>query len=182
MTRRGHFIAISLIALCSLFLTGCKTAGKVYTVLTNPDIPVGAQSGQPTELALTLFADPNINPNQNGESSPVQLQVIYLNEDSQFLSLDYDQFLSEGPEKTLGKNYIDHQDYTIMPGQFKPQSTIKLDPQTRFIGVVAHYAWIDGSQWAALTDVNAIGEKMPLLIHIAANEVSIIKQNAQENN
>ncbi|VYT91339.1 type VI secretion system lipoprotein TssJ [Metakosakonia massiliensis] len=176
----GYIMILAMLATISICLSGCETVKKVYTVVTDPDIPVGAPAEQPTELTLTLFADEDINPNQSGEPSPVQLEVVFLKEDSLFLGLDYDQFLNDGPEKTLGKNYISHQDFTLVPGQFKPLSPIKLDAETQYIGVVAHLAWIDEVQWSDLVEIKSTGEKVPLMIHVSADGVAIKKKEYQE--
>ena len=166
-----------LILILPLFLLlGCETTKKIYEVISDPDVPVGYPAEIPTEVTLTFLSNENINPNQDGDATPIEVQVIYLNEDSHFLSADYDQVLSQGPEKAFGKNYIDHQDYTILPDQYKVLPPIKLDPNTRFVGVIAHYADIDESYWADIVDVDAMGKKETLIIHIKEDEVLIKKE------
>ncbi|MGR6438957.1 type VI secretion system lipoprotein TssJ [Proteus mirabilis] len=40
---------------------------------------------------ITILAEPYINPNQEGEAAPINIQVVYLNEDSVFGSVNHDQ-------------------------------------------------------------------------------------------
>ena len=166
-----------LLFVATVLMSGCETTQKLYEVIKDPSVPVGYPSNAATEVSFTLLSDADINPNQSGEATPIEVQVIYLNEDSNFLALDYDQFLTGGPEKTLGKNYIDHQDYSMMPDQFKPLPPIKLEPTTRFIGVVAHFSYIDEAQWFDIIDVESIGKKEQIMIHVSANEVALKKED-----
>lgn len=57
--------------------------------------------------------------------------MVLLAEDSKLLATDYDQVTAD-VEKALGKNYLDHQDYTLLPGQFKylPPSSSTRRPAT----------------------------------------------------
>jgi type VI secretion system protein VasD len=181
LIRSGFEMCNRLLKICFclvlLFnLSGCETTKKIFEVISDPNVPVGYPSDNPTEVTLTFLSDEDINQNQEGEATPIELQVIYLNEDSHFLSANYDQLLIEGPEKTLGKNYIDHQDYTLLPDQYKILPSFQLSEKTRFIGVVAHYGDIDNSYWADVAEVEAIGKKATFLIHIKTNEVSIKKE------
>lgn len=173
---RNYLLQISLCFFVLFSLSGCETTKKIYEVITDPDVPVGYPSESPSEITLTFLADEDINQNQDGDATPVEVQVVYLNEDSHFLSVDYDQLLTDGPEKILGKNYVDHQDYTLMPEQYKILPPVKLDAKTRFIGVVAHYADINDSYWADIIEVDPVGKKETLIIHIKTNEVLIKKE------
>lgn len=172
----NRLLRISFCFLISLNLFGCETTKKIFEVISDPNVPVGYPSENPTEVTLTFLSGEDINQNQEGEASPIELQVIYLNEDSHFLSANYDQLLIEGPEKALGKNYVDHQDYTILPDQYKILPPLQLTEKTRFIGVIAHYGDINNSYWADIAEVEAIGKKATFLIHIKTNEVLIKKE------
>lgn len=160
-----------------VIFSGCETTKKVYEVITDPNIPVGYPSESPSEIKLAFLSDDDINQNQDGDATPIEIQVIYLNEDSRFLGADYDQLLKQGPEKIFGKNYINHQDYTILPDQYKILPAVELEAKTRFIGVIAHYADINNSYWADIVGVDAVGKKETLIIHIKINEVLIKKED-----
>ncbi|MDR0807085.1 MAG: type VI secretion system lipoprotein TssJ [Enterobacteriaceae bacterium] len=171
-----YLLPLFFMAMVTL-LSGCETTQKIVEVIKDPNVPVGYPSKNPSEISLTLVSEPDMNPNQSGEATPIELQVVYLNDDSKFLSIDYDQILDDGPEKALGKNYVNHQDYSLLPGQFKSLPPIKLDAQTRFIGVIAHYSFIDDSQWYDITDVESVGKKENIMIHVRADLVEIRKED-----
>ncbi|MDG3821072.1 type VI secretion system lipoprotein TssJ [Pseudomonas aeruginosa] len=68
--------ALSVLLLATL-LSGCSTVGNVFKktgqILMDPSIQVGSADDQPTQIALSLYADLDVNP--NAESLPVQLSV-----------------------------------------------------------------------------------------------------------
>ncbi|WP_342702221.1 type VI secretion system lipoprotein TssJ [Burkholderia arboris] len=53
--------------LAGTLLAGCNTVGNVFKktgrVLMDPSIPVGAPDDQPTQIALSLYASADVNPN-----------------------------------------------------------------------------------------------------------------------
>lgn len=78
-----HAIALLL---ASAALVGCSTVGNLFTktgqVLMNPSIQVGAAQDQPSQVALSLYASPDVNPNSlsypaavdEAESAPWDLE------------------------------------------------------------------------------------------------------------
>ncbi|RQS75470.1 type VI secretion system lipoprotein TssJ [Burkholderia sp. Bp8963] len=68
--------------LLTVVLAGCSTVGNVLRktgqVLMDPSIQVGSAENQPTQIALSLYADPLVNPNPaieggNDEAKPEQV-------------------------------------------------------------------------------------------------------------
>ncbi|WP_392565262.1 type VI secretion system lipoprotein TssJ [Utexia brackfieldae] len=167
---------VLLLIFCTL-LGGCETTKKLYQVITDPSVPVGYPDNNPTEITLTLLADNDINPNYNGEATPTDIQLVFLNEDSKLFSTDYYQIATEPLDKILAKNYIDHQDYTVEPGEYKTLKPIPVDPKTQFIAVIAHFAGADSGQayWLDITEIEGVGKTYNLLIHVRASEVEIKK-------
>lgn len=184
MTVRRSTYAVTLL-IATLLLAGCgspwKAARKIGKVLMDPDTPVGKTVDQPTQVTMTLLAEPDINPNESGEASPVEIQVLYMSEDSKLLALDYDQLDGKKDvDDLLGKNYIDHQDYTLLPGQYKPLPPLELDAKNRYIGVIAHYGTPNQSEWKKAVRVDGVGQKYSVLVHVRANEVELQKKKDDE--
>lgn len=52
---------------CAMVIAGCHTVGQVMSktakVIADPSIPVGDVSDQPTQIALSLYATEDVNPN-----------------------------------------------------------------------------------------------------------------------
>lgn len=129
--NRKAFLACVLMC---VILTGCETAKKISEVIKNPDIQVGSLKEQPSEITVTLLTEPDTNTNAEGESAAVDVQLVYLTDDSKLLAADYDQIASTPLPDVLGKNYIDHQDFNLLPDTIKTLPPVKLDEKTQFIG------------------------------------------------
>jgi len=163
------------LGLLSVLLCGCTTLGKLTDVVMNPDIQVGSSQTQPSTLGISLLAEPDVNPNEQGEASPIEFQVVWLAEDSRLLASDFDQVTAD-LAKALGKNYLDHQDYTLLPGQFKYLPPVPLDEKTRYIGVVARYAEPEQAQWRKVVKVRSRGRAYQLLLDLRRDEVQLLKE------
>ncbi|MFC0075063.1 type VI secretion system lipoprotein TssJ [Samsonia erythrinae] len=166
---------------CSLvlLLSGCTTLGKMGKVAMNPDIQVGSNSHQPSTVGFSLLAEPDVNPNESGDAAPIEFQLILLAEDSRLLATDYDQIATD-IEKALAKNYIDHQDYTLLPGQFKYLPPEALDKKVHYIGVVARYADAESTEWRKVIKVKNTGQTYQILVHLRRDEVEIKKDQEEE--
>ncbi len=169
---------VVLMLLLTLSLAGCATMGKMAKVAMNPDIQVGNHDDQPSTVSFSLVGEQDVNPNESGEASPVEFQIVMLSEDSRLLASDYDQITADLP-KALAKNYLDHQDYTLLPGQFKYLPAAELDKKTRFIGVVARYADPDSTQWRKVIPVKSTGRHYQVLVHLRMNEVDLQQQTEE---
>ncbi|MEH4989266.1 type VI secretion system lipoprotein TssJ [Enterobacter asburiae] len=169
---------IALMLLLSLSLGGCTTMGKMVKVAANPDIQVGSDGSQPSTVSFSLVGEAEMNPGESGDASPVEFQIVMLAEDSRLLASDYDQVTADLP-KALAKNYLDHQDYTLLPGQFKYLPAVELDNKTRYIGVIAHYADPDSAQWRKVIPVKSTGRHYQVLVHLRRDEVDLQPQTEE---
>lgn len=142
----------------------------------NPEIQVGQVSDQPSTIRLILLAEPDINPNVSGEATPTEIAVIYLSEDSKLWAANDDQLTSDLLEKTLGKNYIDHQEYTLLPNQYKTLPPVKLQDNNRYIGVIARFADAESSEWKKIIKVKSTGQNYHVLIHLRKHEIDLRKE------
>ncbi|EHD20407.1 MULTISPECIES: type VI secretion system lipoprotein TssJ [Brenneria] len=162
-----------------LLLPGCTTLGKMAKVAANPDIQVGSNDRQPSTVGFSLLAEPDANPNESGEAAPVEFQLVMLAEDSRLLATDYDQVTTD-IEKALAKNYLSHQDYTLLPGQFKYLPPEALDENVRYLGVIARYADPESAEWRKVIKLKNTGRTYQILVHLRRDEVEIKKDQEEE--
>lgn len=161
--------------LCLVFLlSGCSLWESEKNKIV--DRVVAATTTQPSTVRLTLLAEPDINLNERWEATPTQVTVVYLSEDSRLLAAEYDQLSSEMLKETLGKNYIDHQEYTLLPDQYKPLPPVELDESNRYLGVIVYYADANRSEWKKIVRLNSIGHQYNVLIHLRSKEVDLRKE------
>ena len=100
------------------------------------------------------------------------IQIIQMRDSSRLMAADFDQLLGE-LEPSLGRNYVDHSDYTLVPGQFKFIEPFEIAEDTRFIGVIAFYAYPNLSQWKKVVKVDPIGGRYHLLVNLREREVKL---------
>ena len=92
-----------------LALSGCTMTKKIGQVIADPGIQVGDLKQQSSTVTLTLLTEPDSNLNGEGDPAPVDMQLVYLTDDSKFQAADYDLLASTPLPEALGKNYLDHQ-------------------------------------------------------------------------
>ncbi|ELD5980075.1 type VI secretion system lipoprotein TssJ [Salmonella enterica] len=176
MTGR-FFRACLVMVLCAVVLTGCETAKKLGQVISNPDIQVGDLKSQPSEMTIKLLTEPDINLNADGEAAPVDVQLIYLTDDSKLQAADYDQIASTPLPDALGKNYLDHQDFSLLPDVMKTLPPVKLDEKTQFIGVVAYFSDDQATEWKQIEPVEGTGHSYRLLVHVRQSSIEMKKED-----
>lgn len=170
MKRLSMLIAGPWLLLFSVLLSGCKN--PPWPVDGTPDI-----STLPSQAGLTLLADSDINPNESQAASPASFQVIWMSEDSKLLATDIDQLTTKKIEDVLDKNYVNHQDFTLIPGQYKYLPPVELEKETRFIGVAVYFSQPNATQWKKVIKVSPIGHRYQILIHLHKNSVDILKES-----
>jgi len=168
--------SIGILLAAVLVLAGCSTpynaVSKTAKVLWDPDIPVGYPEDLPSRVDLTMLAEPNVNPNESLAPTPIAFQVIEMRDSSMLMAGDFDQLLSD-LEDSLGQNYIDHDDYSLVPGQFRFIEPFEIDKDTRFIGIIAFYAYPNLSQWKKVVKVDPMGGRYHLLVNLREREVKL---------
>ncbi|HCC5836710.1 type VI secretion system lipoprotein TssJ [Citrobacter farmeri] len=172
--NRKAFLACVLM---SVVLSGCETAKKLGQVISNPDIQVGKLAEQPSEVTVTLLTEPDTNTNVDGEAAPVDVQLIYMSDDSKLQAADYDQIASMALPDVLGKNYLDHQDFSLLPDTIKTLPPVKLDEKTQFIGVVAYFSEDQATEWKQIEPVEGTGHNYRLLVHVRQSSIEMKKED-----
>lgn len=161
----------------SLILTGCETVTKLGQVIKNPDIQVGKLAEQPSEVTVTLLTESDTNLNADGEAAAVDVQLIFMSDDSKLQAADYDQIASTPLPDVLGKNYIDHQDFNLQPDTIKTLPPVKMDEKTQFIGVVAYFSDDQVTEWKHIEPVEGTGHSYRLLVHVRQGSIEMKKED-----
>ncbi|EAB8210297.1 type VI secretion system lipoprotein TssJ [Salmonella enterica] len=173
----GRFLRICvMMTFLTATLSGCETAKKIGQVISNPGIQVGSLKSQASEVTITLLTEPDTNFTADGEAAPVDVQLIYLSDDSKFQAADYDQVATTALPDVLGKNYIDHQDFNLLPDTIKTLPPVKLDEKTGFIAVVAYFSDDQTTEWKQIEPVESTGRHYRLLVHVRASAIEMKKE------
>lgn len=169
---------LALVAALAM-LTGCastfEAAGKTYEVIKDPSIPVGYPEDRPSRVDLSMLASDDMNPNVEGAGTPLRFQILQLKDDSMLMSADHRQ-LQEDLEQALGTNYLAHDDFTLLPGQFKFYEPFEVEEDTRYIGIIAFYADPNQAQWKKVVKIDAKGRDYHLLVQLMEREAALRKE------
>ncbi|WP_111415508.1 type VI secretion system lipoprotein TssJ [Billgrantia lactosivorans] len=167
------------VALLALALGGCastrEAAGKAWQVMRDPAIPVGYPEDRPTTVDLAMLAEPDVNPNLEGDGTPLRFQILQLKDDSMLMAADHAQ-LRDDLEDALGTNYLSHDDFTLLPGQWKFYEPFEIDEETRYIGLIAFFNDPDQTEWKKIVKVDSHSEDYHLLVHLRAAEAELRKE------
>lgn len=166
--------------ICLIFLlAGCastrETTGKVWEVVSDPSTPVGYPEDRPSLIDLSMLAEKDVNPNVDGEGTPLRFQLLQLKDDSMLLAADSDQ-LQQDLEEALGTNYLAHDDFTLLPKQWKFYEPFEIDEETRYIGIIAFYVTPNEVEWKKVVKVKGRGQHYHLLVHLRSSEVELRKE------
>lgn len=142
---------------------------KLNAVLLELNDKSGSKKAQ---QAMTLSRNA---PELISGSTPIAFKVVQLRDDSLLLSADY-QSIQDDLKGALGQNYVSHEDYVLVPGQFKFVNFINIDAKTRFIAIIADYNDIENSTWKVVTKVDPRGSKYPLYVQLRKSDIIIRKE------
>ncbi len=157
MKANPLFLWIGLGLIAAFQLTGCSTQ----------------PADRASSVTFSMAATNKVNPNASGHATPVEYQVFELQDDSMFLSADFDQLVEDAP-KALKSSYITHRDYVLIPGQFKFVERFDLDADTYYIGVMARYSSPDVSDWKKVVKVLPKGHRYNVLMFFTGHKVNLV--------
>lgn len=109
----------------------------------------------PNKLQLTTYGNSELNPDVNGQPSPVDLLIFQLKSTSTFEAADFID-LYQNSKKTLGSDLIAQTRLVIKPDECTKKE-LTLDPLTNFIGIVVAFQNIDKAHYKQI----AVREKIP---------------------
>lgn len=173
---RSPYLTWLAVLMVALLLSGCastrEAAGKTWQVMRDPSIPVGYPEDRPTRVDMAMLAEQDVNPNVEGEGTPLRFQILQLKDDSMLMSADLGQ-LRDDLEAALGTNYLTHDDFTLLPGQWKFYEPFEIDEETRYIGLIAFYGNPERAEWKKIVKVQSRGEHYHLLVHLREFEAEL---------
>lgn len=105
----------------------------------------------PTRMEATIEASKDLNPDYDGEASPLVVTMYQLKSPVAFNNATFFA-LYDGDLAELGDDLAAKEELELRPGD-----TMELErefkPETRFIGVMASYRDIDNAKWRAIAEL-----------------------------
>jgi type VI secretion system protein VasD len=108
----------------------------------------------PVPLEITLGAAERVNPSVDGRPSPIAVRVVELSSDTKFSALGYFELTSEDGKAALGEDVLSSEEFVLLPGEARVLRK-RAAPKSRFLGVVAGYRDLTGSNWRSVAPLPA---------------------------
>lgn len=157
-------------------LSNCEAAGKIAEVIKDPDVQVGDDGDQPTEIALHAYAGEEVNRNFEGEPAPIVVKVFALSSDHRFFSYDFFS-LTEDTADTLGVTLLEELDENMLePDSYKILGPYELPKRTKKVAVIAEYLDIESATWRTSLKVKDMGDDDRLLLLLLEEEARLMKE------
>ncbi len=134
---------------------------------------LSACASKETYMDLTITSAGNINPDNEGISSPLMLNLYELNSAEQFSKLDYWTLADNGKER-LNSDLISQSKEVIVPNE-KQHYKILFNDNAKFLGIIANFRNLDkNSTWRYVIDLekNAHNE---VDLHIDGNKIEEVE-------
>lgn len=123
---------------------------------------------KPTVVAATVQASANVNPDARKRASPVVVRIFELKSSAAFDAADF-LSLFERDQATLAAEMGSREEFVLRPGDSKPWEK-KLDPDVRFIGVIAAFRDIEHARWKVLVPVKPNARNV---VTIKADDITV---------
>lgn len=107
---------------------------------------------QPKPPAVThahIIVSADVNPDNAGRASPIVVRLFQLRNDGEFAAADFFP-LYDKEKEVLGASLISREEYVLSPGETR-NFDLSLNPDARFLGVIAAYRDIHAAHWRTLT-------------------------------
>jgi len=124
----------------------------------------------PTVIKVSVEVVPGVNPDARGRASPVVVKFFELKSLAAFESADFFS-LFEKDKETLGAESVAREEMQLQP-QENRKFERELQPETRFVGVVAAFRDLERATWRAAVAVPA-HKTTPVTIRLDARSVAL---------
>ncbi|MFK0092378.1 type VI secretion system lipoprotein TssJ [Pseudomonas sp. NPDC090592] len=104
-------------------------------------------------------------------ATPMAIKILQLRDDSLLRNSLY-ELLDKDPAKALRSTYIRDDDYLLRPGQFKFIPFAAIEPDTRFVAVIADYRNQENATWSQVLRIPPRGRH--IILSILLNDTQVL--------
>lgn len=109
-------------------------------------------------------------------ATPMAIKILQLRDDSLLRNSVY-ELLDKDPPKALRSTYIRDDDYLLRPGQFKFIPFAPIDPETRFIAVIADYRNQENATWSQVLRIPPRGHQIILSVLLNDTQIQLKEED-----
>ncbi|HXJ84303.1 MAG TPA: type VI secretion system lipoprotein TssJ [Candidatus Methylomirabilis sp.] len=126
---------------------------RLLSLVCGVALAAGCGTAAPPLVQGSIKADPKTNPDAHGRPSPVVVRVYELKGVGAFSTADFFSLFDKESE-TLGPELVGREEFDLRPGEVRSYKR-QLQPDTKFIGVVAAFRDLENSRWRQSAPVPA---------------------------
>ncbi|WAB96292.1 type VI secretion system lipoprotein TssJ [Pseudomonas putida] len=104
-------------------------------------------------------------------ATPMAIKILQLRDDSLIRNSVY-ELLDKDPAKALRSTYIRDDDYLLRPGQFKFIPFTPIEPETRFVAVIADYRNQENATWSQVLRIAPRGHQ--IILSVLLNDTQVL--------
>ena len=125
---------------------------------------------------MVLTLPRSTTPATEAVATPMAIKILQLRDDSLLRNSLY-ELLDKDPAKALRSTYIRDDDYLLHPGQFKFIPFTAIEPETRFVAVIADYRNQDDATWNQVLRIPPRGHQIILSVLLNDTQVLLKEQD-----
>lgn len=163
---------LTVIILLTVSFSGCGRDTTVADII--PFMSSDKEEEKPIYTKLGFEIAKNINPDQEGQPSPVVVRIHQLSSRTVFDNNDFFA-LYEEPEGTLSVDLLGKDQFVFKPGD-ELDHKMTLESNTKFIGILVAYRDIENARWRAVIKVDSKQDNKFL---IALDRLSIFTEEKE---
>jgi type VI secretion system protein VasD len=128
------------------------------------------KSAKTTPIKFVVQADQEVNPDANGQPSPVVVRIYELKSTTAFdQAAFFDLF--DNDSKVLGGDLVAKREFELKPGD-RQEFDRDTPVETRYIGVTAGFRLGDNAQWRATAEIKP-EKNNSIIVKVSAQAISI---------
>jgi len=137
--------------------------------------PAAAPAPAPVSAQFQVSADARINPDSMGNSLSVDIRTFELKDLTEFSKLTLEAANGDKtPSELIGPALVGFSEFTAVPGGIAPR-TVVLQPETRYLAVVALYRKPDAQFWRVVLPADSLRKSKgkDVVVHVTANKLTV---------
>jgi type VI secretion system protein VasD len=151
----------------SFMLHGCISDAIKDTGDILKNIASSEDDKKASKMSMMLYADDAANINESNEPAPITVMVLQMTNDLKMITSDYAS-LTGDVKSTLGKTYLNHEEYIVQPGSFTNVEEFPIEKNAKYIGIVASYRSIEDAVWRGSVKIEDQGEQYA--VHVVLSD------------
>lgn len=153
-----------------------RSVGSAIAACLMLALPLGAQQApkEPTKLDLTFIATADVNGDDKGNPSPIEIRLFELKLAEAFVQADYFS-LREQDKTVLGADMLVRDVFILRPGE-KKIIRRKSHTETTALGILAGYRDLAKTRWREAYVLPPAPEASWLRFAIPANQTELVIQ------